>query len=70
MLSLCACTTVGVPVKPEIDAKLKEPCRKLPALVVPLGVDLRPFILANRAQSEFVLAECSGKHQGVLEAVQ
>lgn len=55
--------------KPEVSDYLRTTCEALPKLVIEPGKEMRHAILANRAASELVLAECSAKHQGVLKAV-
>lgn len=70
-LLLSACSTpVGVPVKPEIDASIKEPCRGFAPAAIKAGDDIRIAWLASDKHRDLVLSECSAKHQAVLSAVQ
>lgn len=52
-----------------LTAAMREPCDPLPKLAVAENEqDMRPALLANRVESERVLAECSARHQAVVEA--
>jgi hypothetical protein len=52
-----------------MPAIMTVPCEPLPPLEVKLGEDLRPAILANRAETERVHAECMARHRAVVNAV-
>ncbi len=58
------------PVVPRISEQLRQPCEPLPPLTVEPGTqDMRPALLANRAEADRVHQDCTLKHQGVIEAV-
>lgn len=70
MLILSGCSTPPAePVQIRLPAIMTAPCDPLPPLSVSLGEDLRPAILANRADAERVHAECMAKHRAVVNAV-
>lgn len=58
------------PVVPRISEQLRQPCEPLPPLVVEPGTqDMRPALLANRADADRVHQDCTLRHKGVIEAV-
>ena len=58
------------PVVPRISEQLRQPCEPLPPLVVEPGTqDMRPALLANRAEADRVHQDCTLRHQGVIKAV-
>ena len=69
----CSMTPVAPPaqpVVPRISEQLRQPCEPLPPLTVDPGTqDMRPALLANRAEADRVHQDCTLKHQGVIEAV-
>ena len=72
MMSLFGCSTTNKQAEfqtPQVSDYLRTSCEALPKLEVQPGEEMRKAILANRAASELVLAECAAKHKGVLKAV-
>lgn len=68
--TLCACTTIPVSVKPELDESLTASCPELPAPDIALGSDIRVVTPKHIALVAKMYGECAASKDALYNAVK